>query len=643
MKLAVLPFNAAAGTPPSLGRQFSNFACDTIRTATGADLNPVSFLAEIDDVDGKRAAFVNLADTLLDAEWIKQLFEQSEAEGAMDGLLRMTFETTPTDQRDRTDQTDPTDQSDPSDSPNTQHQTPKEITLTLRFHKRGTEGPVFDETWDFPVAEIFPRLHQLVKNLAKFAEVELPEDLAGEKMDFGTEDPIAFLHFLEGYDALIYVQQAGGRVAREFSPEPAIQSLLTAIKADPDFLGPFETLIQLCRKLVEFRIGTFEMVENALREAVKLAPEDYRGWFALGEIYQSVGDPAKSAEAYEKAVQIEPNESALYTRLGIAQLNQGMPVNAERNFRKAVEMEGDDKPTLDYLAMVLANTGRAHEVPGLWKEQIDKDTKNAQLRAKYAISLMQAGREEEGIEQFEKGLAETEDNAIVKRFYAPILYEKKEHDRAMDLYEDVLEVQPNDITVLLEYANTLKEANREFEIPKVLRDVLASNPDPNTRAQTMAWLLEIEEPRRTEAVTEASKKAESGDFESAVRELKPMRNWLADYWKMWALLAAAHNRLEQWEEAEDAGRRLIELFPACEPAYGEMVTSLHGLNRDEEAYNMMRYIAQNMPQSIGVHVNLALAAHRAGHEDEAKGLARQIREAVGPNEDLDKVLAEVGV
>lgn len=634
MKLAVLPFNAASGSPPSLGRQFSNFACDTLRTATGADLNPVSFLAEIDDVDGKRAAFVNLADTLLDNEWIKQLFDQSEAEGAMDGLIRITYEGGSPSETKETSQEKP-------QSPYLG--TPKEIALTVRFHKRDTEGPVFDETWDFPIAELFPHLHKLVKELAKFGEVPLPEELAGEKMDFGTDDPIAFLHFLEGYDALIYVQQANGRVAREFSPEPGIQSLLTAVKADNDFLGPFETLVQFCRRLVEFRIGTFEMAENALKELTQIAPDDYRPWFALGEIYQSVADAAKSAESYEKAVQREPNESALYTRLGLAQLNQGMPVNAERNFRKAVEMEGDDKPTLDYLAMVLSNTGRNHEVPGLWKEQVDKDPKNAQLRAKYAISLRQAGREEESVEQFEKGLAETEDNAIVKRFYAPILLEKKELDRAMDLYEDVLDAHPNDIAVLLEYANTLKEANREFEIPKILRDVLASNPDPNTRAQTMAWLLEIEEPRRTDAVAEASKKAEAGDFEGAVRDLKPMRNWLADYWKMWALLAAAHNRLEQWEEAEDAGRRLIEMFPACEPAYGEMITSLHGLDRDEEAYNMMRFIAQNMPQSIGVHVNLALAAHRAGHEDEAKGLARQIREAVGPNEDLDKVLAEVGV
>ncbi|HRK20933.1 MAG TPA: tetratricopeptide repeat protein [Fimbriimonadaceae bacterium] len=609
MKLAVLPFNAVEGTPPALGRQFSNFACDTIRVATGADFNPVSFLAEIDDTDGKRAAYVNISDTLLDKQWIDQLFEQSEADGAMDGLVKVPAE--------------------------------GQIELTVRFHKKDGEAPVFDETWTFAEAELFTHLHRLVKELAKFGEVELPEDIAGDTMDFGTDDAGAFIKFLEGYDALMYINQSNGRVAREFSPEPAIESLMASIKADPDFLGPYETLITLCRKLAEFRIGTFDLVEKTLKEVIQLVPDDYRGWFALGEAYQSIGDPTKSADAYEKAVQIEPEESALYTRLGIAQLGMNMPVNAERNFRKAVEMEGPDKPTMDYLAMVLAQTGRPHEVPALWKEQIERDPTNPQPRAKYAISLMQAGREDDGVAAFEQALAEVEDAAMVKRFFAPVLVQRKELDRAMDLYEDVLEVAPNDVQVLLEYANTLRDAGREFEIPNVLRDVLASNPDPNTRAQTLAWLLELQEPRRTEVVEKAAKKMEEGDFDGAIRDLKPLRNWLADYWKLWAMLAAAHNRLQQWEDAEECSRRLIELFPGCEPAFGEMSTALHGLERDEEAYNMMRWAAQNMPQSLGIHVNLALAASRAGHKEEATQLARQLREAVGPNEELEQVLAEI--
>ena len=170
-------------------------------------------------------------------------------------------------------------------------------------------------------------------------------------------------------------------------------------------------------------------------------------------------------------------------------------------------------------------------MPNLWKSLIDKNPQNAQAQAKHAIALLQAGREAEAEKAFEDALAVLDDKAFVKRFYAPMLVQKGELDRAMDFYEDCLDVAPNDVQILLEYANTLRQADREFEIPQVLKSVLASNPDPNTRAQTLAWQIELEQPKRVENVQNAEAKMEAGDFAGAVRDLKPLRNWLADYWK----------------------------------------------------------------------------------------------------------------
>jgi hypothetical protein len=55
----------------------------------------------------------------------------------------------------------------------------------------------------------------------------------------------------------------------------------------------------------------------------------------------------------------------------------------------------------------------------------------------------------------------------------------------------------------------------------------------------------------------------------------------------------------------------------------------------------MRFAATNNPGSLPIHINLALAAKKVGQEDEARGLARQIREAVGSNPELDLVLSEI--
>ena len=609
MKVAALPLNTNKGTNAALGRQFVSFVCETVRAATGAEINAVSFLTQVEEEGGLRSVYVNVSEGMTELDVLTRVFNESEVDWVSDGLLGTTEDGA--------------------------------FNIKWRFTQRHAEGDAPIEEFTCRPEDLFGVLHRLVKEMAAKAEVELPAEYAGDTMDFGTDDPRLFLQFLEGYDALMYIQQSQGRVSKEFSPQPSIEALLAACRADPDYVGPYEILVQLSRACVNHRLGTFEMIEAALKELTTLVPDDFKAFFALAEAYQAAGNLAQASDYLEKAVAIEPTEPALYTRLGIVQMMTGMPANAERNLRKALEMEGDDKPSMDFLANVLQQTNRGHEIPALWREIVDKNPQNAAAQAKLAISLFQCGRADDGKQAFETALETLEDRTIVKRYYAPVLAQTGELDRAMDFFEDCLDVAPNDIQLLLEYARTLKEADREFEIPKVLRDVLSSNPDANTRAQTQAWLLELEQAKRTTIVEEAREKMDKGDFEGAVRDLKPLRNWLADYWKLWALLSSAYNRLGDAKEAEDASRRLIDLFPGCEPAYGELISALGSQGRHDEAYGIMRVAASGMPGSLPMHLNLALAAKRAGKVDEARSLAKQIREAVGPNEEIERVLVEI--
>lgn len=609
MKLAVLPFNAAEGASPALGRQLANFASDMVRAGANAEINTVSLLTQIEQDGIQRTALVNISEGLLEGQWISDLFKQSAADVVLDGLIKQPDE--------------------------------KTIELTYRFFKDGSDEPVLDETTRFPRAEIFDVVRKLTNEIAKQIEATANEGVNFATMEFGTADPEVFLKFLEGYDALMYIQQAAGPLVQEFTPVPAMEMLLSACEGDPDFEGPYQGLVALCRACAARRLGSFEAIESMLLKLQKLRPDEFTAYFALGEVYQAVGDASRAADQYEKAVQMSPEDPALYVRLGLAQMANGMPVNAERNFRKAMEFEGDDKPSTEFLANVLIQTNREHEVPALWKALIEANVQNSQAHAKFAMSLFQAGRADEGEKAFENALDVLEDSTLVKRFYAPVLVQKKEFDRAMDFYEDCLDVEPNDVPTLLEYAQTLQAGGRDFEIPNVLKSVLASNPDPSTRAQTLAWQIEIEQPKRVESVENAQTKMQNGDFAGAIRELKPLRNWLADYWKLWALLSACYNKVGDGVEAEAAARRLLDLYPGCEPAYGELVSALNTQDRNDEAYQIMRQAAANMPASLPIHLNLALAARRSGHEDEARNLARQLREAVGANPELAKELEPV--
>jgi len=607
MKFAALPFNANPQTEAPLGRQLANFVCENLRMQEEAEAGLINLFVEVDQESGRRIAMANLGESLPEEEMVRQILAQGDVDVLMDGLLSGTEESG--------------------------------YELEARFHRKegGEPAVVCFSKAELAGTGIFEALRTLVRRAAEIAGLELDED-----PEFGTEDPVAFLNFLRGYDALVYVRQTQGRIVEEYSLEEAIDRLLASAKADPDYLAPYEMLVTLVRECVQHRMGPVPKMEEALKELVPLAEDDARAWFVLGELYEATGRLNEAAAAFEKAIAVDPDEPAFHTRLGIVFLRQGMPTNAERKFRKAMELEDEPKPSLDFLSQALAALGRAHEVPALWQERVDRDPTNGLLWARLALSKLQAADKAGAAAAFEEGLRQAENPLIVKRYYARVLVEDGELDRALDFYEDCLDETPTDVQLLIEYAQALEKANREADLPKVYRDILQCTQDPNLRAPALARLLELEQTRRTEQVEEARQKMEQGRFDEAVRILRPLRNWLADYWKLWALLSAAHNRLGEHAEAEDAAKRLISLYPACEPAYGELATALTAQGKADEALAVLGFARQQLPQSLPLAINYALAAHRAGRVEEAKQLAREILEATKGDPEIAKLLAPIG-
>ncbi|HRF60593.1 MAG TPA: tetratricopeptide repeat protein [Fimbriimonadaceae bacterium] len=609
MVLSALPFNSGPDTKPALARQMVNFVSEIVRRYTSEEINTVNYLIRLEEGPQPRFANVNPSETLNEWQMVEQFFPQTNADALLDGLLVTTGDS---------------------------------HTLTYRFFKKGEETPAKENTLTFTSDACFPAIRTLIEDVAAFVGTSLPAEVAKDEELFGTDRQAAFLKFLEGFDAIQYIEKTQGQVALEFQPQGALDCFQEAVEADKDWEGPYLAMIQLVRLCTQSRIGTYELLRDALAKLGETVPSDARAMFAQGELAQAVGDLAEATQLFEKAHTLDANEPAILARLGIVQMQMQMPANAERNFRKAIEMEGDDKPSMDLLAAVLQQTNRIHEVPSLYKAMIDADPQNASAHARYATALIAAGQEADGEKAFEAGLETVTDSLPIKRFFAPYLAQnKQDFDRAMDFYEDVLDVAPTDVQILWEYAQTLNAAGRQFEIPKVLRDILGTDPEPNTRSNVLAWLIELEQPKRVETVANAERKMQNEDYDGAIRDLKPMRNWLADYWKMWLLLAAAFNRTQQHEEAEEAATRLVNMYPGLEPAYAELVASLSAQEKTEEAYNAMRFAMTQIPNSVPVAVNLALAAKRSGRDEEARHLARQIREAIGENKELEPVFAEI--
>ncbi|RYG79145.1 hypothetical protein EON77_09610, partial [bacterium] len=167
MTIAVLPLNAAEGAKPQLGRQISAFVGEQLRAHAEADVQSISYLTQIEQQGQQRTAFVNLSDGMLETEQLDELFQQTGVDLAMDGMLKSTGEGEAT-----------------------------EYEVTIRFTRKENRKAE-EETYTFSESGIFTTLHTIVKRLAEKGGIALPEALAGESMEFGTDDAHAFVLFLE--------------------------------------------------------------------------------------------------------------------------------------------------------------------------------------------------------------------------------------------------------------------------------------------------------------------------------------------------------------------------------------------------------------------------------------------------------------
>jgi len=78
-------------------------------------------------------------------------------------------------------------------------------------------------------------------------------------------------------------------------------------------------------------------------------------------------------------------------------------------------------------------------------------------------------------------------------------------------------------------------------------------------------------------------------------------------------LANAQANQQQWTALEATCRRILEREPSNQLAFGWLGIAAAGQHRDEEAIAFFR----RAPERAGLHVQIALALHRLGKDDDA--------------------------
>jgi len=155
--------------------------------------------------------------------------------------------------------------------------------------------------------------------------------------------------------------------------------------------------------LAEISEGTLENPEARLKQALKLAPENFKLWNALGQEYDAQERWQDSWTAYQKAGEIGFSQASLHNNLGMSFLAQKKYQGAISHFKYAVRLSPE----------------------------------NSQFQNNYRFALLMAGDYREALEKV------SDDNAATLLGDAGyIAMQREEYTLARVLLEKAIEISP---------------------------------------------------------------------------------------------------------------------------------------------------------------------------------------------------------
>ena len=90
------------------------------------------------------------------------------------------------------------------------------------------------------------------------------------------------------------------------------------------------------------------------RQAIKLAPENWKAHFELGGLLGQDGKMSEARTESEAAVRLNPGFPVAHLNLGLALVQLGQLNEAERQFEETLRLDPTNAKVADYLAQTRA-------------------------------------------------------------------------------------------------------------------------------------------------------------------------------------------------------------------------------------------------------------------------------------------------
>jgi tetratricopeptide (TPR) repeat protein len=236
-----------------------------------------------------------------------------------------------------------------------------------------------------------------------------------------------------------------------------------------------------------------------LNQATQLAPLYPAPWIFMSRIYHNLGQDEKAIEVLRTASQASPSAPEIHLALGEAYLAQGAPTQALTSLRRAAALVA----ARDQMAKTQITASSQLEIaasPQLWLPKSSRQEDSAPgLSNRVALQLGQTlhhlGHLDEArrvLENAYQNARDAQSDQALAYAYAKTLLDQNELQQAVDVLEIVVQSQPTDHSPYLDYARALlqlnnhPQANAQRAIP-LLNRVLQFKP---RHAEAQALLAE---------------------------------------------------------------------------------------------------------------------------------------------------------
>ena len=410
--------------------------------------------------------------------------------------------------------------------------------------------------------------------------------------------------------------------------EAAEETLRQALLRDPFFSWGSRELARILHKE-----GRHEEALGVLEERIARGRPEVMDHGLLGEIFREMGRDEDAEFHLRKALALEPGNGWAHRELVLLLGGKGRIEEAETLALERVRSPLAEAFDFGVLGWLMERQGRNEEAMAWFQEALKRDPLYDFAIDRAVALLLNSGRAVEAEGLLRRSLESAPENVHLLGRLAEVLLAREEKEELEKTLRQALELDPSFSWAGCMLAEILMERTAEEEAVSILEGLLSRDPQDSYAWGLLARIHLERDPLEAERQARKALAGDAGNEEAhkilvySLTRQKKTREALALARKAevlfpgsrWPLASAAAVLLdsEDYLEAEDLARRLLERDEDDPSAAGILADALIGQGWHQEALGVLRDALSRRPEDPELLERMGQTYKGLGRQDEA--------------------------